>query len=144
MILIDVNLLIYAIFRDSARHEAAHTWLDATLGGSEPVALPWAVLSAFVRLSTNPRVVTEPLTPEEALSYLEQWLSVPTVRVVEPSAAHLNVFSRIVREVRAAADLVADAHLAAIAIEHGCRVASTDSDFARFPGLQWFNPVADR
>ena len=141
MILIDVNLLIYAVFSNSARHAGARDWLDDTLSGIEAVALPWAVLSAFVRLATNPSVATQPLTVDDALAHVEEWLDLPVVRVIGPTEAHLVVFARMLRDTKAVGNLVPDAHLAAIAIEHGCRLASTDGDFARFPDLDWFNPL---
>ena len=142
MILIDANLLIYAVFRDSARHEPARAWLEATLSGSEPVALPWAVLAAFVRLSTNPRVITQPLTLDEALAHIEEWLDLPCVRAIDPTERHRVEFARMLRSAQAVGNLVTDAHLAALAVEHRCRLASTDADFARFSGLDWFNPLA--
>ena len=134
MILIDVNLLIYAILRDSARHANAREWLDATLSSAETVALPWAVLSAFIRLVTNPRVMTQPLALDAAIAHVEEWLDLPVVRVIGPTEGHLGVFAELLRGARAAGNLVTDAHLAAMATEHGCRIASTDGDFARFPG----------
>lgn len=142
MILIDANLLIYAVFRDSARHEKARDWLDATLSGAEIVAFPWAVLSAFIRLATNPRVMTQPLALDAAIAHIDEWLHLPVVRVIGPTEGHLDAFTRMLRGANAAGNLVTDAHLAAMAAEHGCRIASTDSDFARFPGLDWFNPIS--
>ena len=142
MILIDVNLLIYAVFRDSARHTAARAWLETTLSGTEPVALPWDVLTPFVRLSTNPRVVTLPLLLDEALAYLEEWLDLPVVQIITPTERHRGEFLRALRETEAKGNLVMDAHLAALAIEHSCRLASSDADFGRFHSLDWFNPLA--
>ena len=107
------------------------------------MALPWAVLAAFVRLSTNPRVVTCPLTLDEALGHIDEWLDLPIVRIIAPTERHRVEFARMLRDAQATGNLVTDAHLAALAIEHGCRVASTDGDFARFPGLDWLNPLGD-
>jgi toxin-antitoxin system PIN domain toxin len=143
VILVDANLLIYGVFRDSARHDAARTWLDSTLSGAESVAMPWAVLAAFIRLATNPRIMTEPLTLDEALSHIEEWLDLQIVSVVLPTERHRIEFARMLRGAKATGNLVTDGHLAALAIEHGCRVASTDGDFARFPGLDWFNPLGE-
>lgn len=142
MILIDVNLLVYAVFADSLRHGAAHQWVDATLGGTEPVALPWAVLTGFVRISTNPRVMTNPLTIDEAIAYLDEWPALPAVRIIGPTQRHREEFAKSLRVAKATGNLVSDAHLAALAVEHGCRLASTDEDFRRFPDLRWFNPLA--
>ena len=142
MILVDVNLLIYAVFTGSPRHEAARDWLDAVLNGTEPVALPWAVLAGFIRVSTNPRVMGEPLTLDGALAYLDDWLSLPMVRAIEPTPGHREEFARSLRAVNATGNLVSDAHLAALAAEYGCTIASTADDFGKFPGLRWFNPLA--
>jgi toxin-antitoxin system PIN domain toxin len=141
MVLVDVNLLVYAVFEDSPRHVQARLWLDGLLGGSEPVALPWAVLTSFVRISTNPRVMTEPLTLEEALAYMDEWLALPIVRTPGPTTAHGAWFSQMLRGAQALGNLVSDAHLAALAGEYNCTLASTDSDFAKFPGLRWIDPL---
>ena len=141
MILVDVNLLVYAVFTDSLRHDVAREWLDATLGGTEAVALPWAVLAGFIRISTNPRVMTNPLTINEAIADLDEWLTLPVVRVIGPTRGHWEEFARMLRGADAKGNLVSDAHLAALAVEHGCTLASTDDDFRKFPGLRWFNPL---
>ena len=142
MILVDVNLLIHAVFADSQRHVAARVWLDGALGGEEPVALPWVVLAGFIRIATNPRAMTDPLTLEDALARVDEWLALPAVRVVGPTPRHRVEFARMLRGAQATGNLVSDAVLAALAEEHDCTVASTDGDFARFPGLRWFNPLA--
>ena len=142
MMLVDVNLLVYAVFSGSSRHEAARAWLDAALGGTESVALPWAVLAGFIRISTNPRVMSEPLSLEEAIGHMEEWLALPIVQMIGPTLRHGVEFARMLRVAHATGNLVSDAHLAAVAVEHGCEIASTDEDFAKFPGLRWFNPLA--
>ena len=142
MLLVDVNLLVYAVFKDSARHEAAREWLDATLSGTEAVALPWVVLAGFIRISTNPRIMSVPLTLDQAIGYVDEWLGLSTVRVVGSTSAHQQVFARMLRAAGATGNLVSDAHLAALATEHGCYLASTDDDFQKFPGLHWLNPLA--
>ena len=141
MLLVDVNLLVYAVFEDSARHEAAREWLDLTLRGTEPVALPWAVLTGFIRISTNPRIMSVPLTLDQAIGYVDEWLALPVVRVIGPTHAHQQVFARMLRATNATGNLVSDAQLAALATEHGYSLASTDDDFRRFPGLHWLNPL---
>lgn len=143
MILIDANLLLYAVFDGDPKCVPARAWLDATLAGGESVALPWAVLGAFIRIATNRRATTNPLTLDEALAHVEEWLALPVVRVIGPTPRHREVFTRMLRGANATGNLVTDAHLAALAVEHGCRLASSDSDFARFHGLEWFNPVAE-
>ena len=142
MVLVDVNLLVYAVFADSPRHEAARKWLDAALNGVEPVALPWVVLAGFIRISTNPRIMSVPLTLDLATGYVDEWLSLPVVRVVGPTQTHRQIFARMLRAANATGNLVSDAHLAALATEHGCSLVSTDDDFQRFPDLRWFNPLA--
>jgi hypothetical protein len=100
------------------------------------------VLTAFVRIGTNPRVYQRPLTVDEACSRIESWLAQPCVRIVHPTSRHLDVFQAMLRSGQASSNLVPDAHLAALAVEHGCVLCSTDADFARFPGLTWLNPLA--
>lgn len=141
MILVDANLLIYAIFRDAPQHEVAHEWLEETLAGNERVALPWEVLCAFIRIATNPRLMSAPLTLEEALGHVEEWLDLPVVQIIGPTEGHRRAFARLLRNAQAAGNLVTDAHLAALAMEHGSRLASNDGDFARFHGLDWFSPL---
>jgi toxin-antitoxin system PIN domain toxin len=106
-----------------------------------PVCLCWTVLNAFIRIGTSPRVFEHPLYLDQALARLQSWLGQPCTRIVLPTERHWTVFQRMVREGQAVANLVTDAHLAALAIEHGCDLASTDSDFSRFPGLRWRNPL---
>ncbi|KQC14782.1 MAG: twitching motility protein PilT, partial [Methanosaeta sp. SDB] len=120
---------------------AARLWWDEQLSGASPVCLCWTVITAFIRVSTNPRVFQRPLSLEEALSRVQSWLDQPCVRIARPTERHWAVFQKMVREGQAVANLVTDAHLAALAVEHGCELASTDSDFARFPVLRWINPL---
>lgn len=141
MILVDANLLLYAEDRLNSRHEAARTWWDAQLSASGPVCLCWPVLDAFIRIGTNPRVFDRPLTLDAALTRVESWLAQPCTRLVVPTERHWVVFQQMLRGGQATGNLVADAHLAALAVEHGCEVASTDADFARFPGVKWRNPL---
>jgi toxin-antitoxin system PIN domain toxin len=142
MILVDANLLLYAEDSQAAQHAAARTWWDEQLSGDDPVCLCWAVLTAFVRVGTNPRVYQQPLTIPEAVGRIESWLAQPCVRVIHATGRHLEVFNHLLITGQATANLVPDAHLAALAIEHGCVLCSTDGDFARFPGLGWKNPLA--
>jgi toxin-antitoxin system PIN domain toxin len=138
----DLNLLIYAVDRDSPLHRSALRWWNGTLSGTETVGLAWAVLLGFVRLTTNPRVVRTPLQAGEALDYLDRWLAHPVTTVIDPTPRHGALLRELLAVTGTAANLVADAHLAALAIEHGGTVCSADHDFGRFPGLSWTDPLA--
>jgi toxin-antitoxin system PIN domain toxin len=141
MIVPDVNLLIYAHNADAPRHEETRVWLQDILNGSEAVGLPWAVICGFIRIATHPRVFLEPMRSEQALSHTRAWLSGPSVTVLDPGPRHLEIMARLLTEAGTAGTLTTDAHLAAIAIEHNCTLASNDSDFGRFSGLRWVNPL---
>ena len=142
MILVDANILLYAEDSLQSRNEQARAWWDGQLSGTGVVCLCWTVLSAFIRIGSNPRVFENPLSLEQALARVQSWLDQPCTRVVRPTERHWTVFRQVLTDGQAVANLVTDAHLAAIAIEHGCELASTDSDFARFPKLKWRNPLA--
>ena len=141
MILVDANLLLYAEAADNPFHQAASSWWDAQLSGSAPVCLAWEVVNAYLRIGTNPRVFTQPLALSEALERVQSWLAQPCVRLVSPTTRHWEIFSDLLESGQATGNLVSDAHLAALALEHGCELCSTDADFARFPGLKWKNPL---
>jgi len=142
MILVDANLLLYAEDSLSEHHVAARTWWDAQLSGADPVCLCWPVLTAFVRIGTNARLHRRPLTLKEAVARVQSWLEQPCVRIIQPTEQHWPIFQQLLRAGNAAGNLVSDAHLAALAVEHNCVLQSTDTDFARFRGLKWKNPVA--
>lgn len=141
MILVDANILLYAEDRLSPRHTEARAWWDDQLSGPAPVCLCWTVLNAFIRIGTNRRVFEHPLSLDQALSRIESWLAQPCTRIVQPTERHWMVFQKLLRDGQAVANLVTDAHLAALALEHGCDLISTDSDFSRFPGIRWRNPL---
>lgn len=141
MILVDANVLLYAEDSSSQQHATACEWWDAQLSGISPVCLCWTVLNAFIRISTNPRVFEHPLALDEALARVQSWLEQPCVRIVQPTSGHWTVFRELLVAGQATANLVTDAHLAALALEHGCELISTDSDFARFPRVKWRNPL---
>lgn len=141
MILVDANMLLYAEDSLSPRHREARVWWDHQLSGTDPVCLCWTVVSAFIRISTNPRAFERPLSLEQALARVRSWLDQPCVRIIQPTERHWDVFQRMLKGGQAVANLVTDAHLAALAIEHGCELVSTDADFARFPALTWKNPL---
>ena len=142
MILVDTNILLYAQDSLSSLQQKARLWWDDLLSQSEPVCLCWTVLSAFIRIGTNPRVFEHPLSLEQALARIQSWFDQPCTRVIRPTEQHWTVFQQMLTDGQAVANLVTDAHLAALAIEHGCAIASTDSDFARFPKLKWINPLS--
>ena len=139
--LIDLNLLLYAVNRDSVRHGAAKAWVEDTLSGTESVALPWVVVLGFLRLSTNARVFPRPLDVRDAVAIVDSWFAQPQVLPLNPGADHWRLVHDLLTESGAAGNLTTDAHLAALAIEHGAELCSTDSDFARFPQLRWSNPI---
>jgi hypothetical protein len=139
--LIDLNLLLYSINRDSTHHPKAKTWLESVLSEDEPVALPWLVLLGFLRVSTNHRILPRPLSVEEAISVVDGWLAQPAVRVLHPGDEHWRTLKTILAECGTAGNLTTDAHLAAMAIENGSELCSTDTDFQRFPRLKWTNPL---
>jgi hypothetical protein len=141
VIVVDANLLLYAEDSLSEFHAAARTWWDQQLSGTEPVCLCWPVLIAFIRIGTNPRLHQRPLTLREATDRVQSWLEQPCVRVIQPTDLHWPIFQRLLREGKATANLVPDAHLAALTVEHNGELHSTDTDFSRFPGLRWTNPL---
>lgn len=142
MILVDANILLYAEDSLHSHHQQARAWWDGQLSETGIVCLCWTALSAFIRIGTNPRVFDHPLSLEQALARVQSWLDQPCTRVVRPTERHWTVFKQVLTDGQAVANLVTDAHLAALAIEHGCELVSTDSDFARFPKLKWRNPLA--
>ena len=143
MKIVDVNLLLYAIDEQSPRHQAARSWLERQLSGAETMAFPWVVLLAFLRLSTKPQVFKQPLSPAQALNVIDRWLEQPCASIVHPGDRHAALVRKILDSHGTAGNLVTDAHLAALAIEHGAQLNSCDSDFSRFPGLDWVNPLTD-
>jgi toxin-antitoxin system PIN domain toxin len=142
LIFVDTNILLYAEDALHPRHQQARAWWDSQLSGAGVVCLCWMVMSAFIRIGTNPRVFEHPLSLEQAVARVQSWLDQPCTRVVRPTERHWHVFKQVLTDGQAVANLVTDAHLAALAIEHGCELASTDSDFARFSKLKWRNPLA--
>ncbi len=138
----DVNLLVYAADQEAKFHEPALEWVESSLSGSETVAFAWLVLIGFVRLTTNPKIVGHPWGVEQALDVVDGWLAQPVATVVNPTSRHAAVLRDLLGPLGAAGNLTSDAHLAALAIEHGATLCSTDNDFSRFPGLRWVDPVS--
>ncbi|MBX6326457.1 MAG: type II toxin-antitoxin system VapC family toxin [Chthoniobacterales bacterium] len=142
MILVDANVLLYAQDSTCPQHDRARSWWDTLLSGGDDVALCWPVITAFLRIVTHSRIYRQPLSTAEALAVVNRWLTHPTVRLLTPTPEHWRLFQELLTTGQATANLVSDAHLAALAREHGATVASTDADFARFRGLRWVNPLA--
>ena len=142
MILVDANLLIYAVNRDAPLHRKAKSWLEAAVSGPESVGFSWNVILAFLRLTTRPGLFRSPLSVETAFTVIAGWLDQPSSTVVHAGPRHLRVLRELLVPIGAAGNLASDAHLAALAIEHGAELCSSDADFARFPGLKWHNPLA--
>ncbi len=142
MIVVDVNILIYAVNRDSPDHHKAKAWLEAAISGTETVGLPWIVLLAFLRLTTRPGLFQKPLGVDAAFDVVDAWLQQSSVTVPEPTARHLQTMRDLISPLGTAGNLTSDAHLAALAIEHGAELCSTDNDFGRFNRLRWRNPLA--
>ena len=142
MRVVDLNILLYATNRDSPRHAASKKWLEATLSGEESVAIPWIVVLGFLRLATSRLVFPSPISVDEAIAVVDGWLSQPPVVSLNPGDEHWTVLRRLLTDAGSAGNLTTDAHLAALAIEHGAELCSTDTDFARFPHLRWVNPLA--
>ena len=141
MILLDANLLIYAINEDAALHQKAKSWLESAISGPGTVGLSWNVLLAFLRLTTRPGLFRNPLSVEAALEVIACWLDQPSVTVVHAGPRHLRILRELLLPMGTGGNLTSDAHLAALAIEHGAELCSCDTDFARFPGLKWDNPL---
>jgi hypothetical protein len=139
--LIDLNVLLYAINEDAAHHGPILTWWEQAVNGDETLGLPWIVLLGFLRLATNPDVFPRPLAPESAIAKVDGWLALDSTRLVREKDEHWDVLRPLLAEAGTAANLVTDAHLAALAISHGAVLVSCDHDFARFRGLRWENPL---
>lgn len=141
MIIPDVNLLLYAYDSTSESHGRARSWWERVLSGSEPVRLPWVTVLGFVRIGTHARVFARPMSVAEATAHVDSWFQQSVVEAVHPGPRHWSILSGLLKQARAAANLTTDAHLAALAIEYGGIVCSSDTDFRRFPGLRFENPL---
>lgn len=141
MLLLDANLLIYAYYSDSDEHAGAKAWVQSAFSGAEAVGLPWLTILAFLRITTNQRIFERPLSMAKAQSIAASWLERPQVHTVEAGANFFNVLSKLLGPAQIKGPLVTDAAIAALAIEHGATLCTTDRDFARFSGLKWINPL---
>ena len=140
MILVDANVLIYAIDEDSPQHAPARDWLEQAFAGVEPIGLPWIVLLAFVRLVTRSAIVRRPLPAEAALAYVDEWLSLPAVQAISPGPGHWAVLRSLLASAGTAGNLTTDAHIAALALEMAAPICTADRDFLRFPGVRVVGP----
>ncbi len=141
MIIVDANILIYAVNRDAPLHGRAKTWLEQAISGRETVGLPWNVLLAFLRLTTRPGLFRRPLSIATALDLIASWLERESVALIHPGPKHYQHLRDLLLECGTGGNLTSDAHLAALAIEHGAQLCSLDGDFSRFPNLDWKNPL---
>ena len=142
MLIPDVNLLVYAYNEDAPFHAAAKAWWETQLSGNEPVGLSWVAMLGFIRIMSNRRALIRPMPLVEAVGHCRSWLAQPNVQVITPGPSHLDILANLL-DGPIGSNLVTDAHLAALAIEHQAELQSNDNDFARFSGLRWRNPVAE-
>ena len=136
MILLDANLLLYAHDVSSQEHVPTNTWIQSTLAGAETIGFAWETILAFLRIATTPRIFSEPLELQVAVAIIQHWLTFPNVVILSPTSQHWQIFARLLPKTRVRGSLIMDAHLAALAIEHGATLCTNDRDFARFPGLK--------
>jgi toxin-antitoxin system PIN domain toxin len=136
VVIVDANVLLYSVDSTSAQHERSRIWLDAALGGAEAVGMAWIALLAFIRIGTSPSILASPMPVDEATRQVEAWLGAPAAVPAEPTARHAGLLRGLLRDTGTAGNLTTDAHLAALAIEHGAELVSYDRDFARFPGVR--------
>jgi toxin-antitoxin system PIN domain toxin len=139
--LVDANVLIYAIDADSPHHRPARRWLEDALSGTTPIGFAWVVVLAFLRLTTRPGILQRPLPLDRAVAFVDEWLAQPCVRIVSPGDGHWRVLRKLIRDAGTAGNLTSDAHLAALAIELGAAICSTDGDFERFAGVEHVSPL---
>lgn len=142
MIVPDVNLLLYAVITAFPQHKAAHTWWEEAINSSTEIGLAAPAVFGFIRIATNPRILNPPLTVEAATGHISAWLAQPNVSALSPGPRHPDIAFDLLRGVGTGGNLTTDAQLAALAIEHNAEMCSNDTDFARFPGLRWINPLA--
>ena len=140
--IVDANLLLYAVDQNSVHNADAASWLTEVLCGDNRVGLPWQTLGAFLRIATHPRVSKNPLSASDAWRYVTDWLAVPVVWIPPATETTARVYARLCEQVEITGNLVPDAQLAALAIEYGVELVSADTDFMRFPGLRWTNPLS--
>lgn len=141
--IVDANILLFARNAADPSHDRARRWLESALNGETRIGLPWSSLGAFQRIATNPRAFADPLTPDDAWQQIEEWLDAPRAWIPQPSDRFSDILGRLVREHQVTGPLVTDAQLAALAIDHGVPVVSSDADFARFADVRWIDPLRE-
>ena len=141
MIVPDVSVLIHAYNSDAPKHAFVRKWWEHTLTHPRPVGLPWVTILGFIRITTHRGILENPLFPADAIRFVRGWLSLPSVQILTPGEAHADILFGLLEHLGTAGNLTTDAHLAALAIEYQAELVSTDTDFARFPKLRWFNPL---
>ena len=141
MIVLDANILLYAYDSASSHHSKARAWVERVFSAAAPIGLPWQTVTAFLRIMTNPRLPGERFSTQEAVQVVDRWLEQPNIRLLAPGDDHWPLFRQMIVEGQASGPLITDAHLAALTIEYGGVLHTTDRDFARFPGLRWTNPL---
>jgi toxin-antitoxin system PIN domain toxin len=141
MLIPDINILVHAYNSDSPRHAPARGWWEATLGQPRPVGIAWVTALGFIRIMTHRGILENPMHVKDAIRRVRTWLDHPRIQILTPGERHAEILFRLLTHLGTAGNLTTDAHLAALAIEYQAELASTDADFARFPGLRWFNPL---
>jgi len=141
MIIPDINLLVYAYNSDAPFHSGSRKWWEETMNGTERIGIPWIVSAGFIRLMTHPKVLANPVDPEQAVRWVESWFAYDHVSPINPGHDHLRILAGCLADSGVGANLVTDAHIASLAIEYQARVYSNDTDFGRFSGLNWVNPI---
>ena len=141
MIVPDTNLLLYAYREDTEFYDAARAWWEGLLAGRERIGIPWVVTSGFVRIMTNPRSGNPPISATQAIDTVKAWFENPCIEAINPGTRHMSLFQQNIEAAGVGGNLVTDAHIAALAMEHQAEVHTNDSDFGRFPGLKWRNPL---
>jgi len=142
MILLDVNVLLYAYDARAEEHAKARQWLEDAFAERQPLCLAWVTILAYLRISTNPRSQANPLSVSEAVANVNEWLAYPSVAILNPGERHWSILTKLIADAQVRGPLVTDTHLAALAIEYGAQVCTADRDFARFTGLRLINPLA--
>lgn len=141
MIVVDANILLYAYDADSDKHDKARAWVEEVFSSASPVGLPWQTVSAFLRIVTNPKLKGKRFTAAEAIAIVEQWIEQPNLRLLAPGEHHWDILRQMIADGQARGPMIRDAQLAALTLEYGGVLHTTDRDFSRFPGLRWKNPL---
>lgn len=139
--IVDANILLYAYNTADPYHKVSREWLESALNGDTRIGLPWSSLGTFLRIATNPRAFPDPLSPDAATQQVDEWLGAPRAWVPLPTPRYLQILNDLVRKHQTRGPLITDAMLAALAIDHGVTLVSTDADFARFNEIRWLNPL---